>query len=199
MFESVEEVMGVETCRAFIRQMLGRIRHYRMADRVDVVLVDISDVIPLSRYAVRMRVECAVRLTDASIAAGVKPYDLVLHEDNGAVRLVFPPVVEKRQGENYVVDGVHRFLAATASGLTSIRCVCVQGSALPELPCEAGSWEELVVDEVQRPLNDILPNLNRKLFRHLTSLFNSDEFVFGDRASAFKFVQKKAGENRRKE
>jgi len=115
---------------------------------------------------------------------------LMLHECQGQdVRLIFPPVVERHGVEDFVMDGVHRFLAAIQSGRDGVLCVRVSGSHLLPLPSAPGTWASLRVGSRQHDISEVLPGLSLDLFRPLTPLFNGSSFRFEDRMTAIKFVE----------
>ncbi|HBB18399.1 MAG TPA: hypothetical protein DCZ97_15890 [Syntrophus sp. (in: bacteria)] len=189
ILRSVEEVVGSGVCRAFINATLVSVEQYCGAIQAEIVTLAPEQVHPLSRYAVKSRVERAHKMLDSAFAMGIVPFELMTCEADGdLVRLVFPPVAERHMNGVFLVDGVHRFLAAIAAGLETVKCVCVGGKGIPALPCAPITWGEVVVDEQQREVNEILPGLDMMLFRHLTSLFNSERFKFADLSSLLRCV-----------
>lgn len=198
--ESIAQELGRDICRRYVDAVLSSVKQYHGAARVDLVSVATKDVRPLSRLAVEARLKKAREMLTAVQECGAAPFELIIVDDGSRkLRLVFPPVVEKQNAGLFLMDGVHRFMAAMQAGVERIYCAIVEGVDLPPLPCAASTWEGLVIVTEQRTIEDVLPGIDKNLFRHLTSLFNGDGYCFSDSHEALNFVQNMARGCRRKE
>ena len=186
--KSLENIIGNSKTNEFIAKTLRRIVHYREHCEFNITSVNIDKALPLSRFAVTYRFRFAENIIRQYIADGLCPFEPIILMEDETTRLVFPPIVELRGGIAYIMDGVHRFLAARSVGLENIACVTVEGDGLPNLPCVPGSWDELCIQDDKKSLEDILPGLDRALFRPLTILFNSVEFIFTTYENALNFA-----------
>lgn len=197
---SISRAVGYAVCRRFTRTVLSSIEHYHGQVRVELVTVTRREVFPLSRFAVESRLQRATTMLASMQQCNATPFELVTVEDGqGTVRVVFPPVVERHHDHFVLVDGVHRFLAASQAGVEHIHCAVIEGAGIPPVPCPPGSWDELIVDDQQRAAEEVLPGLDRLLFRPLTSLFNSSAFVFSSLREALEFVETTDGHYARKD
>lgn len=183
--QAVRSVMSDVPLNAAITKVMGRIQQYAEGCQFSLQLLELDRIVPLARFAVRSRLARAGRILEGMLQAGLQPYEpLLLHEES-CCRLCFPPVVEHHADNNYyLIDGTHRLLAAKSHSIDRIEIVVVQGIDLPPLPCERSAWENICVREEQQPLNTVLRGLDRDLFRPVTTMLNSVEFVFRSTAQA---------------
>lgn len=109
--------------------------------------VQISDLVPLSRYVLQGQLHMIQSLQRNFLAAGQDLWKLrgLMEWSIGSDRhTVGPPVVEVTDdGQNLLVDGAHRVWTARSEGVTEINCVTIRQVSLPlvTLPCD---WKEVV-------------------------------------------------------
>jgi hypothetical protein len=141
--------------------------------------LELTNIIPLSRLAVHSRVDRAQNLLVDALRSKLKIFETMVLAEGEGLRIVFPPVVEVWRNGFYLVDGVHRMLAAIKMEYsTEISVVGVKSDNLPPLPCEPSRWGDIRVIDKQKQLEDIFPSLDRSLFRPVSKYFNGEHFIF---------------------
>lgn len=189
IMESVQHFVNAATIDSFFNRVLRAVPQYGNGCVFSLKAAKPADIVPLARFAMVSRLRIASRLLYHFWSSRVLPFETVLYSEDGKVRLILPPVIEKQGETMYLMDGTHRVLAAMSHQVSSIKCLIVAGESLPPLPCRPGSWEELKVVEGQQPIGKILPDLDPSLFRPLTPLFNSSQFIFETSADALGFIR----------
>lgn len=77
-----------------------------------------------------------------------------------------PPIVEIHNGENILLDGVHRNYLTRAAGV-NIQCLVIEGVSLT-FPCAPHPWKDVKpADEKPSRVEDRYWDLDRDLFRDL--------------------------------
>jgi hypothetical protein len=147
---------------------------------IRIETVDLSRVHPLTLVLDperQARVATYLRLLDRR---GLQPYvpAAVRFRDENTYQLALPPVVEDHEGSFCVVDGTHRLKLLVDRGDQSAVCVVVQGSHLPPLPSEPGTWNELRLASQYVSRSKKFRQLRSKFFRPTGAYLRSHIFEF---------------------
>jgi hypothetical protein len=192
---SISDLVGVNTKNSFVAKSVRAITPAYSKATVSDLRLRIVDIIPLSRFAVQDRLNRAQSFLKEALKSGLRIFELMAITEEGKARIVFPPVVEAWQSGFYLVDGVHRVLAAREMGYDSdLDVLGIDSKTLPPLPCEACSWDTIRTLRNQQKLEDILGSLDRSLFRPVSKHFNSKGFVFNSLQELIGAVRRAATE-----
>ena len=103
--------------------------------KVEYSMVEISKLKTVTSRTTPMRIKSA-----SSVLAQVRAHDLLPYlpflysDDHGQQRITFGPLVERYRGRLFLIDGVHRSLAAANSGIKSIFAAVIEPDSAPPPP-----------------------------------------------------------------
>lgn len=188
---SLEHEIGPTQTKTFLIRILRRITQYREGCKFSMTCVSIDGAMPLARLAVKQRLRNAENLLHGYLAASLRPFETVVLMKGDTARLVFPPVVEVSDNRKrvFIIDGIHRLLVARDFGLKTIYCMRVEGESLPPLPCKPVTWGMLRIQDDRGSIEDNFPGMDLTLFRFLSVLFKSPDFIFSNRSEMLSFVR----------
>jgi len=148
-----------------------------------------DEITPLAQHANIDRINRARSIVRNIYNQNLTIYETVIMPSGGTYRVIFPPVVEKWGSEYFLVDGLHRLLAAFET-VDEVSVLCVHLSSPPPLPCEPVSWEEVVVDSQQRPTSEVFQSYRPDYFRPVSRYFNGEHLNCADIQSARRILTK---------
>gem|GEM_PF-3406178 len=150
----------------------------------------LNEILPLSKFVVKERVLRANNLLKLMNDSNLTPFETSILSNGNIERLVFPPILEKINGQYYIFDGVHRVYSAMGQNIQQIKCIYIDTLNSLPLPCSPSSWDDIRIIDNSRPKEEVLHNLNLSYFRPLTKLFNSDLFIFNDKIELLNFINR---------
>jgi len=186
---SLIKEVGSKSVIAALGFVIRHIDNYGAECFVSLKSIELFRIRPLSRFAVRVRYDQATDLLEMYNKNGLIPFEPAILDLDCGVRILFPPVVEEWEHGCFVIDGIHRLLAARSRQIQSVMCIVVSSPYLPMLPCEACSWDDLRLEDEQRSLSEVLPNLDLNLFRPMNDLMKQIDSTYTNRQSALQMVK----------
>lgn len=163
VFESVVREMWPPYCGAAIR----------------LALVDVSCLVPVTRFVAKPRLSIADKLLDGIADAGGDPFEPAIIDDGEEWRLVFPPLTEIHDGRAILLDGTHRCFQAIRRNRKSI-VVSEVGGVIAELPCRTTTWSSHRIVDKNPSVRDNHFDLDENLFRPGTRYFNGLKYPSRD-------------------
>ena len=128
------EVCAERACRALEESIRLRWPRYGQV-RVWYSTVEISMLKTVTSRTTRSRLDFASSVLASVQAHGTPPYlPLMYSDDCNQNRIAFGPLVEKYRGRFFLIDGVHRSLAAYHAGINSIYVAVIEPENSPPPP-----------------------------------------------------------------
>lgn len=155
---------------------LRLVPQYSKLQDIRPVTLAIDQIESLARYVRHYRLAFAHSIFTQMLERNYELYESVVIELADHKRFVVPPVVEKHDERYILFDGTHRIWVAREYGVPCLQVVCVFNIDL-SLPCETVPWEHVTTREDYYTTEENLVNLDRKLFRPVTTTFNGPSTI----------------------
>jgi hypothetical protein len=130
----LREVSVEAACRAL---ETGIARHWTSygSVKVEYSMIEVAVLkTVISRVAPR-RLERASSVLATMVRSGFTPYLPVAYRDtDGKNRIAFGPLAERHQADLFLIDGVHRSLAALSNGIDVIYAAIIEAEVIPSPP-----------------------------------------------------------------
>ncbi len=134
MSTGTAEVSAGQACRALEESIGLRWPRYGQV-RVLYSTVEISALKTVTSRTTPSRLVFASSVLASVRGRGLPPYlPLIYSDDSDQNRIAFGPLVEKYRGRFFLIDGVHRSLAAYHAGIHSIYAAVIEPENSPPPP-----------------------------------------------------------------
>jgi len=132
-----------------------------------------------ARFVRSVRLAFADAVVRQMEEAEIEPFCPVIVRCSQGRRIVVPPVVEEHHERFFLLDGTHRIWVARQFGLTAVHVVRISGLDLA-LPSKVVPWKEMMLREDHYTAEENLIDLDRSLFRPITTTFNGPKTLLAD-------------------
>jgi len=150
------------------------IPQYRNIDSIELTRVQLVRIKSLARFVRSTRLQFAEAVINQMQAEAVELFRPIAIIHDGKKRVVMPPVVEAH-GDSYILmDGTHRIWLARKALMESVYVIRVNDVKLA-LPSEPFPWQGVTEREDYYTTEENLVNLDRSLFRPVTTTFNGPQ------------------------
>lgn len=148
------EMPAVRACRALEESISWQWARYGTV-RVEYSAVELSRLKTVTSRTTPQRIEFASSVLESMAGRDMVPYlPFIYFDESGQEKVNFGPLVEIHDDVPFIIDGVHRSLAAHRAGLTSIVAAVIRPEYSPPPP---GTLYDLLDIETVHTLAPRLP------------------------------------------
>ncbi len=175
---SLSSVVGDDVSHRYLDRVTRAVWRGYEHCAITVKETPVANLSPVAHSVGANRLAFASTLLDRFHEAHLQPYEPVVLRAGGIVKLVCPPLVEASRSGSYIMDGMHRVMAARQSQLDTITVTTASADVFPALPTKPPRWSAVEVRTRPRPLNEILPSYCDRNLRPTAAYFASAAFDY---------------------
>lgn len=159
--------------------LIRLVPQYATLTGIHLTQLPLSVIESTARFVRSPRLNFAFAILHQMLNSHIEPFCPIIVRCSQGKRIVVPPVVEEHDGRFFLLDGTHRIWIARQLGLTNVLIIQISGLDLP-LPSKPFLWENMTIREDHYTTEENLIDLDRSLFRPITTTFNGPQTLVLD-------------------